>query len=73
MCPKLDPGYRVCLISKGAMEEANSYLAQGGISAKLADENLDDYIEDTLKAGHYENDVDVVRTILGPVSRCDYD
>ena len=61
---KLDPGYRVCLISKGAMEEANSYLAQGGISAKLADENLDDYIEDTLKAGHYENDVDVVRTIL---------
>lgn len=61
---KLDPIYQVCLISKKSMDEANSYLAQGGISARLADENLDDYIEDTLKAGHYENDVDVVRNIL---------
>ena len=61
---KLNPDYDICLISKKSMTEANSYLAQGGISAKLAHENLDDYIEDTLKAGHYENDVDVVRAIL---------
>ena len=61
---KLDPDYHICLISKKGLSEANSYLAQGGISAKLADENLNDYIEDTLKAGHYENDVDVVRDIL---------
>ena len=41
---KLDPIYQVCLISKKSMDEANSYLSQGGISARLAHENLDDYI-----------------------------
>ena len=46
------------------MSEANSYLAQGGISAKRVNEDIDDYIEDTLRAGHYENDPEVVRDIF---------
>ncbi len=61
---ELDPKYKVCLISKKKIEEANSYLAQGGISARRMDEALIDYIEDTLRAGHYRNDVDVVEKIL---------
>lgn len=60
----LDPSFEVCLISKKDMSEANSYLAQGGISAKRVNEDIDDYIEDTLRAGHYENDPEVVRDIL---------
>ncbi|WP_101772458.1 L-aspartate oxidase [Peptostreptococcus faecalis] len=61
---KLNSGYDVCLISKKTIDEANSYLAQGGISIKRKDEDLQDYIEDTLKAGHYENDFEVVEEIL---------
>lgn len=60
----IDSELDVCLISKKDMAEANSYLAQGGISAKRIDEDIEDYVEDTLKAGHYENDECVVREIL---------
>ena len=48
--------YRVIMITKTEVEESDSFLAQGGISALRNEEDYDRYFEDTMKAGHYEND-----------------
>ena len=46
----------ITVITKSDLESNDSFLAQGGI-CMLKDENdYDSYFEDTLKAGHYEND-----------------
>ena len=37
-------------------DESDSFLAQGGICVLRDDDDYDSFIEDTLKAGHYEND-----------------
>lgn len=54
----------VLLITKERLEDCNSYLAQGGISTALDKNDYDDYIEDTLKAGNYKNDVDAVNILV---------
>ncbi len=46
---------RILMISKEDVESCNSMLAQGGICVLLNDEDYDDYFEDTMRAGHYEN------------------
>ncbi len=52
----LPKSLNITLISKGDVTECDSYLAQGGI-CMLRDENdYDSYFEDTMRAGHYEND-----------------
>ncbi|MCP1100921.1 L-aspartate oxidase [Aequitasia blattaphilus] len=45
----------ILLISKKDLSESNSFLAQGGICVLPDSEDYDSYMEDTLKAGHYEN------------------
>lgn len=52
----LPKDYRVIMITKTEVEESDSFLAQGGISALRNEEDYDLYFEDTMKAGHYEND-----------------
>ena len=47
---------RVQMISKEKADQSDSYLAQGGICVLRGEEDYDDFFEDTLKAGHYEND-----------------
>ncbi len=43
---------RVCLLTKAALHETNTWLAQGGIAAALGDDDSPAYhYEDTLKAG----------------------
>lgn len=43
---------RVCLITKGALHETNTWLAQGGIAAALGeDDNPDMHLADTVRAG----------------------
>lgn len=45
----------ILMITKDAVENSDSFLAQGGICV-LSDENdYNSFMEDTLKAGHYEN------------------
>lgn len=45
----------ILMITKGGMEESDSFLAQGGICMQKSDEDYDSFYQDTMKAGHYEN------------------
>ncbi len=47
---------KICMICKGNLDESDSYLAQGGICMLRGENDYESYFEDTLKAGHYEND-----------------
>ncbi len=55
---------RVLMISKEDVESCNSMLAQGGICVLLNDADYDDYFEDTMRAGHYENRKESVDIML---------
>lgn len=46
---------RIIMLSKGAVDECDSMLAQGGICVLPDASDYDAYTEDTLRAGHYEN------------------
>jgi L-aspartate oxidase len=60
----LPQDYKVIMITKKEVEESDSFLAQGGISALKNPEDFDSYYEDTMKAGHYENDEGAVRKMI---------
>lgn len=45
----------IIMISKDRFDKNDSNLAQGGICVLKDDNDYDDYFEDTMKAGHYEN------------------
>lgn len=47
---------QIVMITKSDMESSDSFLAQGGMCMLTKEEDYDSYFEDTLKAGHYEND-----------------
>ncbi len=47
---------RVLLITKDELEHSDSFLAQGGICVQHDEADYDSFMEDTLRAGHYEND-----------------
>lgn len=47
---------KVLVLTKTIADESDSFLAQGGICVQRDDHDYDSFIEDTLKAGHYEND-----------------
>ncbi len=46
----------VTIITKTDSESSDSFLAQGGMCMLKEPGDYDSYFEDTLKAGHYEND-----------------
>lgn len=54
----------ITLITKADLESNDSYLAQGGICMLKDDEDYDSYFEDTMKAGHYENDRESVDIMI---------
>ena len=43
-------------MTKSDAESSDSYLAQGGICMLKDEADYGSYFEDTMKAGHYEND-----------------
>ena len=47
---------QILVITKEDRESNDSFLAQGGMCMLKDDGDYDNYYEDTLKAGHYEND-----------------
>ena len=54
----------ILIITKDTVEHSDSYLAQGGM-CMLKDENdFDSYFNDTMKAGHYENNPDAVTVMI---------
>ena len=67
---------KITIITKSDLESSDSYLAQGGICMLKDDGDYESYFEDTMKAGHYENDrrsvdimirssQDVVKDLIG--------
>ena len=60
-CPK---DKNILLISKSDLESSDSYLAQGGICMLKDDTDYESYFEDTMKAGHYENDKESVGIMI---------
>ena len=55
---------RVLMIAKGGLKESDSFLAQGGICVLRDEEDFESYFEDTMRAGHYENDPATVRCMI---------
>ena len=45
----------ILIITKDAVENSDSFLAQGGICVLRDENDYNSFMEDTLKAGHYEN------------------
>lgn len=52
---KLPAQYKVLMITKDEVDQSDSFLAQGGMCMLRGEEDYDNYFEDTMKAGHYEN------------------
>lgn len=55
---------KVCMITKKTAEESDSFLAQGGICVLRGEEDYEDYFEDTMRAGHYENNEKTVDLMI---------
>ncbi len=55
---------QVTIITKLDAESSDSYLAQGGMCVQRDDEDYHSFMEDTLKAGHYENDKNAVDVMI---------
>lgn len=54
----------ITIITKATIEESDSFLAQGGMCMLKNDDDYDSYFEDTMKAGHYENDKNSVDIMI---------
>lgn len=55
---------KITVITKSDAESSDSFLAQGGICVQRDDQDFDSFFEDTLKAGHYENDPESVSIMI---------
>ncbi len=51
----LPDDWNILMITKGNIEESDSFLAQGGICVLKSEDDYDSFFEDTMRAGHYEN------------------
>lgn len=54
----------VLLICKKSPKQSDSYLAQGGICMLRGDFDYDEYYNDTMRAGHYENNPAAVECMI---------
>lgn len=55
---------KITMITKADIESSDSFLAQGGMCMLKSQEDYDSYFEDTMKAGHYENDEKSVEIMI---------
>ncbi len=55
---------KILMITKQEAEKSDSFLAQGGICVMRGEEDYDEYYEDTMRAGHYENDEKSVEVMI---------
>lgn len=60
----LPENLRVLVVCKGGLRESDSFLAQGGICVLRDKGDFKSYFEDTMRAGHYENDPSAVRCMI---------
>ena len=47
--------YRILLLTKQKADESDSFLAQGGICMQHSEADYRPFFDDTMRAGHYEN------------------
>ena len=64
MAMNLPADKKILMITKSDCESSDSYLAQGGMCMLKCEEDYDSYFEDTMKAGHYENDKKSVEIMI---------
>lgn len=55
---------QITIITKDIVEHSDSYLAQGGICMLQNEEDFESFFEDTLHAGHYENNRESVEIMI---------
>ena len=55
---------QILMITKSEAEKSDSFLAQGGMCMLTREEDYEAYFEDTMKAGHYENDRESVEIMI---------
>ncbi len=60
----LPPQKKVLMITKSKLKDSDSYLAQGGICVLKDESDYDSYFEDTMRAGHYENNPKSVEIMI---------
>lgn len=61
---KLPSDKKILMITKEAADESDSFLAQGGICVLKSGDDYDGYFEDTMHAGHYENNKKSVEIMI---------
>ena len=54
----------IILVTKADAAESDSYLAQGGICVQRDEEDYSYFFEDTMRAGHFENDPGAVDVMI---------
>ena len=54
----------IIMVTKASLEENDSFLAQGGICVLRDENDFDSYFEDTMRAGHYENNKQSVEIMI---------
>lgn len=55
---------KILIITKDQSDQSDSFLAQGGICMLRGEDDYDDYFEDTMRAGHYENNPKAVELMI---------
>ena len=54
----------IVIVTKNKARRSDSFLAQGGICVLRDEDDYDSFYEDTMKAGHYENNPDSVHIMI---------
>ena len=54
----------IMIVTKNEATKSDSFLAQGGICVLRDEKDYDSFYNDTMKAGHYENDPDSVDIMI---------
>lgn len=55
---------KILMVTKDAMDRSDSFLAQGGMCMLRDEDDYNGYFEDTMKAGHYENNKNSVEIMI---------
>ena len=55
---------KIVMITKSDAESSDSFLAQGGICVLKDENDYESYYEDTMRAGHYENNPEAVEIMI---------
>ena len=55
---------KVLMLTKQQADQSDSFLAQGGICMLRGEDDYEDYFEDTMRAGHYENNKRAVNLMI---------